>query len=130
MKRMYVQPINELIWDKVTSQIRKNGHVVQKAKEMASDLKVNGQKAPTSTVTDPQGGKVPTEGATRVLGAMENGDKEILANDWLDSQGWNDQQFMTGSAFKTSMTPKQATPAMILRVKCSTGMTKAGSMPK
>jgi len=91
-EHVYVQPIDELIWDKVTSQIRKNGHVVQKAKEMASDLKVNGQKAPTSTKTDPQGNKVLREGATRVLGAIENGDKEILANDWLDSQGWNEQQ--------------------------------------
>ena len=78
--------IDELVFDSVCSQIRKDGHVTAKVPAMAADLRENGQETPVTHIVDHNGRKILVEGATRVLAAIENGDEYIKSNTYVDQQ--------------------------------------------
>tara|TARA_R110002126_G_scaffold12065_3_gene52851 strand:- start:2006 stop:3055 length:1050 start_codon:yes stop_codon:yes gene_type:complete len=84
--------IKDLEFDSVTSQIRKDGHVIAKVPAMAADMKQNGQKTPVSHITNLNGRKILIEGATRVLGGIENGDEYIVSNTYIDQQNLNGKE--------------------------------------
>jgi hypothetical protein len=78
--------ISELQWDEVNSQIRKDGHVIAKVPAMAADLKHNGQETPVTHIVGHNGKKTLVEGATRVLGSIQNGEEYIVSNTYIDEQ--------------------------------------------
>jgi len=84
--------LDELEFDSVTSQIRKDGHVVAKVPEMAADMKQKGQETPVTHIVDHNGKKILIEGVTRVLGAIHNGDEYIKSNTYVDQQNWSDKE--------------------------------------
>ena len=84
--------ISELEFDSVTSQIRKDGHATAKVPAMALDMKENGQETPVTHIVDHNGKKILIEGATRVLGGIENGDEYILSNTYIDQQNYSPKE--------------------------------------
>jgi len=93
----YVKDIdpNEIIFDKLLSQVRKNGHVVENAAQIREIIKQNDNDAtfltPISVRLDPSGHIELMDGATRTIAALDAGAKKIRVSSYHSGLFGNDK---------------------------------------
>lgn len=86
--------IEDIVFDKYNSQIRKDGHVTKKVPTMAEGIR-NGRTGPPPSVRDlPNGKSELKDGATRVLANQAAGNDTIVVSTYHDqTQGFDEDQW-------------------------------------